>query len=314
MSAIIDPKVSVLIITYNHEKYIRQALDSVMMQKTDFPFEVIIADDCSQDATPEIIRDYRAEDTEIRLLLNDTNLGVTRTYKRGFDACRGEYIAVIEGDDFWISPRKLELLYTFLQEHPESPLCFHRIIRIEEGLDRSAVYPQLTLDKQFCFFTASDLARQNFIRNVSACMYRRKAIAVLDPRIWNMKVREWLFNIVVAQQGPIGYVPEILSVYRAHPSGVWSGKTITERSTEILELVDVYNEYLGFRFNAEFEEFKRPIQKNLKRARVARKLFGARVIPAYHRIRRQIKPFVPPIFIALIKAICERNSLFHRNG
>ncbi len=290
MSTTANPAVSVLVTTYNQEKYVGQALDGVLMQQTDFAFEVVVADDCSQDSTPDILRDYQARRPDVRVLTSERNVGITRNYKRGFDACRGEYVAVLEGDDFWISPRKLELLHAFLQQHTECPFCFHRIIRLEEGSGDSAVHPKLPPDAQLGPLTASRLARENFIGNVSACMYRHEAIAGLEPGIWNMEVRDWLFNVVVAQQGPIGYVPDILSVYRVHPGGVWSRQTAAEQKTELLKLIDVYNAYLGFKFDAEFGHSKRTILKSTD------------------PIRRSIKSLVPPILLTLVRRVYERTA------
>src|SRR5712692_739118 len=119
MNNTVTPKLSVLLITYNHEKYIRQALDGVMMQKTDFDFEIVVADDHSLDSTIAIIEEYQADNHNIRVLPSERNVGITRNYQRGFGACRGEYIAVLEGDDFWISPTKLRTLVAFLEQHPE---------------------------------------------------------------------------------------------------------------------------------------------------------------------------------------------------
>lgn len=233
MSANTNPAVSVLVVTYNQEKYVRQALDGVLMQETDFAFEIVVADDCSQDSTPDILREYQTRYPEIRLLPGERNLGVTGNYKRAFAACRGEYVAILEGDDFWITPRKLEILYTFLQRHPECPFCFHRVIWLEEGSEKTVIDPKLPAGAQSGLLTAGQLARDNFIRNASACMYRHKAVAGLEQGFWDMGLCHWLLNIVLAQQGPIGYVPEILSLYRAHPGGVWSQRTAAEQSAEI---------------------------------------------------------------------------------
>jgi glycosyltransferase involved in cell wall biosynthesis len=288
MSATTSPAVSVLVVTYNQENYVRQALDGVLMQQTDFAFEVVVADDCSQDSTLDILREYQARHPEIRLLPGERNVGVTRNYKRAFAACRGEYVAILEGDDFWISPRKLELLYTFLRRHPECPLCFHRVIWLEEGSEKTAIDPKLPAGAQSGLLTASQLARGNFIRNASACMYRHKAVAGLEPGFWNLELRHWLLNLVLAQQGPIGYVPEILSVYRAHPGGVWSRRTAAEQSAEILKRIDVYNRYLGFKFDAEFGHARRAILRESD------------------PIRRGIRSFVPPILLTWVRGIYER--------
>src|SRR5687768_5738265 len=133
------PEVSVLVVTYNHVKYIRQALDSVVMQKTDFDFEIVVADDYSQDSTLELLREYQARNPRITLLPTEKKLGITRNYRRGFDACRGEYVAILEGDDFWISASKLEVLSAFLRQTPECSFCFHRTIRFDAASGRVAV-------------------------------------------------------------------------------------------------------------------------------------------------------------------------------
>ena len=120
---------------------------------------------------------------------------------------------------------------------------------------RSALPPADASD--FTVFSASDLVRGNFIGRLSTCTYRREVIDSLDPGLWKLKVREWPFNIVVATHGPIGYVPEILSIYRAHWGGIFSKKTVDEQIPILLELIESYNKYLDFKFDAEFREFKR---------------------------------------------------------
>src|SRR6266446_7575330 len=122
------PKISVLVIAYNHEEFIRQALDSVMMQRTDERFEIVVADDCSQDSTLDIVREYQTTNPDIRIVPLQENLGITRNYQRGFSACEGKYIAVLEGDDYWILPNKLRRMASFLDQHPECVFCFHRFI------------------------------------------------------------------------------------------------------------------------------------------------------------------------------------------
>src|SRR6185436_19281492 len=134
--------ISVLVVTYNHEKFLRQALESVMMQETGFDFEVVIADDHSTDGTLAIAQAYEEKYGNVRILSGEgRNLGITRNYQRGLQACRGEYIAVVEGDDFWISPAKLQKQVEFLNEHPECALCCHRFFRHDERWGKVDVYP-----------------------------------------------------------------------------------------------------------------------------------------------------------------------------
>lgn len=256
MSAAINPKASILLVTYNQQTFIHQALDSVLMQQMDFPIEVVIADDYSQDSTLAIAREYQARAPNVRLLPSEEKIGITRNLQRGFAACRGKYIAVLEGDDYWISPNKLKVVATFLDQHPECSFCFHRLIRYDETSDCATVHPMIEATSDFTVFGASDLARGNFVGGFSTCTYRREVIASLDPAFWKLKVREWPFNIVIATHGPVGYVPEIFAVYRVHPGGIFSMKTVKEQMPILLEVIETYNKYLDFKFDAEFQEYK----------------------------------------------------------
>ncbi|MBC8030751.1 MAG: glycosyltransferase [Pyrinomonadaceae bacterium] len=261
MSDTTNPKMSILMLTYNHEKFIRQALDSVLMQQMDFDIEIVIADDYSQDSTFAIAREYQAGAQNINLLASEEKIGITRNLQRAFAACQGKYIAMLEGDDFWISPNKLSLVSSFLDQHQECSFCFHRVIRHDETSDLASVHPILNTTADFTVFTASDLARGNFVAGFSTCTYRREVIDSLDPGLWKLKVREWPFNIVVATHGPFGYVPEILSVYRAHWGGISSKKTLEEQRPILLEAIESYNKYLNFNFDPEFREFMQKLSQ-----------------------------------------------------
>jgi glycosyltransferase involved in cell wall biosynthesis len=288
------PKASVLLVTYNHEKYVRQALESVLMQKADFDFEIVVADDHSDDSTLAIVREYQPYHHNLRVLPSEEKIGITRNYHRGFEACRGQYVAVLEGDDYWISRTKLQLASIFLDEHPESSLCFHRTLRHDEIANQAAAYPTFAPEEESDVFTAHQLATGNFIGGFSTCTYRSETIANLDPGIWSLKVREWMFNIAVAERGPIGYLPGIMSIYRVHPGGIWSLKTPDEKSSELLELIDSYNEYLHFKFDQEFQAYKRALLQEAN----ARRLTEA--------TQRWIKPFVPPVLVSLARKIYSR--------
>src|ERR1017187_2565779 len=116
-----EPKVSVLMITYNHEKYIAQAIESVLMQKTDFPYELILGEDCSTDGTREIVREYSRKHPEIvRAPPRERTLGAKENVRQIVFASRGKYIALLEGDDYWTSQEKLQLQADLLDAHPET--------------------------------------------------------------------------------------------------------------------------------------------------------------------------------------------------
>ncbi len=120
-------KLSVLFITYNHEDYVRQALDSVLMQEVDFEYEIVVGEDCSTDATRDILLEYRDRYPDrIKLLFREKNFGrpTMNVYDTGMH-CTGDYIAFLEGDDYWTDERKLMKQVRFLDEHPDHMGCTH---------------------------------------------------------------------------------------------------------------------------------------------------------------------------------------------
>ncbi|MGM0520098.1 MAG: glycosyltransferase [Campylobacterota bacterium] len=120
------PVVSVCCITYNHEKYIEEAIDSFLMQETDFPFEIVIGEDCSTDGTKKIIDDYIKEYPKlIKLVTSESNVGMNANFNRTMKTCIGKYIALCEGDDYWITSKKLQIQIDEMKKYPEVNMSFH---------------------------------------------------------------------------------------------------------------------------------------------------------------------------------------------
>lgn len=120
-----EPLVSVKMITYNHAPSIAQAIEGVLQQKTIFPFELVIGEDCSTDGTREIVFEYQKKYPDIiRVITSDKNVGMTKNGYRTGKACRGKYVAFCEGDDFWHRDDKLQIQIDYLESHPECGLIF----------------------------------------------------------------------------------------------------------------------------------------------------------------------------------------------
>ena len=120
-------KLSVFVVTYNQEKYIRQCLDSILMQKVDFDYEVVIGEDHGTDGTRAICEEYAKKYPQVRLLPLTENLGIARNWQRVLSECNGEYIAMCEGDDYWTNSLKLQKQVDFLEQHEQYELCFHKV-------------------------------------------------------------------------------------------------------------------------------------------------------------------------------------------
>lgn len=126
-------------LTYNQERYINEAIRSVMLQETNFPFELVIGNDASTDCTGTICADWQKKYPEQIVLFNrKKNLGLQQNFIQTYAQCRGQYIAICEGDDFWTDKRKLQIQADFLDTHPDYSTCFHRVINYYEDRARAS--------------------------------------------------------------------------------------------------------------------------------------------------------------------------------
>ena len=139
-----DVIVSVLMITYNHEAFISQAIEGVLMQKTSFQIELIIGEDFSTDNTRKICQEYqKIYPDRIKLLLPGTNLGMMQNFKSTLEASVGKYIALCEGDDYWTDPLKLQKQVEFLEDNLDYSFSFHKVKVISEGVEHLLLYEHL---------------------------------------------------------------------------------------------------------------------------------------------------------------------------
>lgn len=211
------PKVSVVSITYNHEAYIREALDGFIAQKTDFPVGIIVADDASTDATPAIIQEYADRHPHLfRPILRSENVGPYENLTHALSAARGEYVALCEGDDYWIDPLKLSKQVAFLDRHPQTAVCFHPVRVIWEGGEADD-YEYPPLDWRFDL-SLEGLLRRNFIQTNSV-MYRR--LPRYDDIPADVMPLDYYLHVRHAVHGDIAMLPQTMAVYRRHHEGMW---------------------------------------------------------------------------------------------
>ena len=145
------PKVSVCLVTYNHEKFIKQAIESVFMQKTDFDYEVVIGEDYSTDNTRKILSQYQMRyPHRIKAIFNNKNVGPVENFIRTLSTCKGKYIAYLEGDDYWTDAYKLQKQVDFLDKHPDYSLCFHSVEAFHQDQpDQTYLIPSKTKNFNF---------------------------------------------------------------------------------------------------------------------------------------------------------------------
>ena len=222
------PLVSVIMITYGHEKYIEEAIRGVFLQKTNFPLELIISNDNSPDSTDEIVKNIiksAPENISVNYIQHPENIGMHHNFTSALRTAQGKYIAVCEGDDYWTDENKLQKQIDFLEKNEDFTLTFHNVfIRNGETLSTDLDYEKRLSSKDV--YTIDDLSKGNFIHTLSA-VFR------------NIKIEfpEWYFSsflgdypiwLWLSKKGKIKYFPEKMGVYRENV-GVWSGKSQEER-------------------------------------------------------------------------------------
>jgi glycosyltransferase involved in cell wall biosynthesis len=231
-----NPVVSICCITYNHEPYIRDAIEGFLMQKTTFPIEILIFDDASTDGTQEIIKSYAEKDPQIKTFLQKENQWSKGKYGLIdwlFPAAKGKYIALCEGDDYWTDPLKLQKQVDFLEANEDYAICFHPIKIWEDG---KIVDDYITKEVQETT-TIYDLAEGNYIHTPSV-VFRRNEEVFLPLKKINSAIGDYPLHMLNAKYGKIKRLTEFMAVYRVHPGGIFSLKDTSIKIFEWLLMLD----------------------------------------------------------------------------
>lgn len=229
-----SPRVSVFMLAYNHERFIRQAIDSVLMQEVDFDVELVIGEDCSPDRTRSIVEEYAARHPGVvRPLLHERNLGARKNSVATRAACRGVYVAALEADDFWTDPGKLQRQVDLLETRADAVLCAHRVRYLDddgaEGRDGGVSPPECAEGG------IEELGERNYLPTCSVVV-RRQALQPLPAWAETLTQGDWpTWMLAVLGGGRILFLDEVMAVYRRHPGGIWSRLTLREGYQRIAE-------------------------------------------------------------------------------
>lgn len=240
-------RVSIHMLTYNHESYIRAALDSVFSQKCDFLYEVVIGDDCSTDGTTAIVEEYiKSGEGRIRLLVNTQNIGMHANYEQTLMRCRGEYVAFLEGDDYWTNTSKLATQVVALDAHQNCVLCCHGFKRLTQ---RSGEFTSVQVAKEpFQFLKINDFLSHEMVATCTAMCRRnvlgpllewQKRLPLVDFGMW---ARACLHGDIIAMPGE-------MAVRRVHKNGVWSALEKTEKLRGTIDTLVSFNHYTHQEYN-----------------------------------------------------------------
>ena len=250
------PKVSVFMVTYNHEPFIAQAIESVVMQKTDFTFELIIAEDCSTDRTREIALDYQSKYPHIiKVKQNERNIGGMKNFTQVFQLCSGEYIALLDGDDYWTSDKKLAEQVKYLSQNEDCSICWHPMIVLHEDGSQEPIvshqYSKYKNEKKSVNF----LIYSNFM-HTSSIMFKNGLVSEFPEWVYDLPMCDYPLNLLLSRHGLIGCVDRVMGTYRIHSGGVWSSTKIDKRVYHIekfAEMLLAFNRFTKYEFDRDIQ-------------------------------------------------------------
>ena len=224
------PKVSVCMLAYNNHSYTLQAIESILMQNVNFDVELIIGEDASTDCVRDVIKKYAgyaSRHINVQCYFNDKNVGLTKNLSNTIARCKGEYIAYLDNDDYWIDKNKLQKQVDFLDAHQKYVICHHPVLLLKGNKivkDNIREIPSVT--------NINHLAAGNFIRSCSA-LCRSNAFDGFPTSYYKSPVNDYFYFLLLAKNGLIKKLDSVMAVYRIHPQSDWA--TRSDQDIKILE-------------------------------------------------------------------------------
>lgn len=240
------PFLSVIVITYNQEEYITECLKSIVTQKVNFDFEVILANDNSPDNTHKVIEVFLSKEPKsgnIRYYNHKENKGMINNFLWALEQAKGKYIAICEGDDFWTDENKLQQQVDFLEQNPSFSFSFHDVEVLqnpEENFKYMASQPNKTV-LQF-----NDILFKNYIQTCTV-VFRSSFTETLPIWINEFAVGDIPLTLYLSDKGPAKYFPKKMGVYRRHSKNVSANKKALKRSRyEYIKMYKKMRNYFGY--------------------------------------------------------------------
>jgi len=247
-------KLSVCLITYNHEAYISEAIESVLNQVNELDWELVIAEDYSTDRTREICEQIvTSRPDRIRLLPKQSNLGMMKNFLRCLNECTGEYIAFIEGDDYWTDPTKLEKQVAFLDQNPDFSLCFHNALvkSDKKGIEGEWMFIPAPLPGDV--LSTEDLLCQWFIPSASVVFRKYSDLHIPDWFV-HCKSGDIPFLLLLSLRGKFKYMDQVMSVYRVHDKGVASSHIGYDKIALMVFIYENFNVYTNYKYKQKIRD------------------------------------------------------------
>jgi glycosyltransferase involved in cell wall biosynthesis len=297
---------SVCMVTYNHEPFIKQAIEGVLMQKINFPIELVIGEDCSTDSTRGICEEYAQKHKEIiRFLPSEKNLGMISTFLRTYKACSGKYIALCEGDDYWTDPYKLKNQVDFLEAHPDFVICFHDVMILKNGdLIADNITRRVPEETDIL-----ELLKGNYLHTASV-VFRQGLFSNFPEQYLKAPVGDYFLHMLNAKYGRIKKISKPMAVYRVHTGNFHYNKPQSQKDDEWLTqlslMIPCFEGEVKNRLISSFIQHARyELLNNLKIS-----------VQRQSEIMKLIYEYSPNDFVTIMKEkeilICQQASMSHR--
>lgn len=240
-------KVSVAMITYNHENYIREAIEGVINQNTNFSYEILVGEDCSNDLTRSICEEYESKYPKLFKLIPKTeNVGMNKNWSRTVANCSGKYIAICEGDDYWTDPNKLQTQFDIMESNSEYSFTFHSVSVKNEIKSINYNYPKPSKK----ILTFNDILKKHYVPTCSV-FYRSEMFPKPDPDfLKHCLMGDLPAQLLLTSRGNAFFLDKKMATYRKNQN------SITMNLTQILKgrraYVYVYFNLLKYLFPKYF--------------------------------------------------------------
>ena len=250
-----SPLLSVCLITYKHESYIRQAIESVLMQKVNFSWEFIIAEDCSPDDTRKIVLEYKSKYPGlIRLILREKNVGPAQNFMELLSAATGKYIAYIEGDDYWTDEFKLQKQVNVLEKNSDLSIATHKAYRLTDNL--SLIESPFKTDT---VWSTEDILSNDWFIMSASLMIRREMLDISPAWFPDVSHGDLALILLTSLNGNGFFSPEPMCVYRITNTGIMSGYSIKDSKSYIF-LLNQFNKTSQYKYDKEIGALKERIR------------------------------------------------------
>ena len=254
--------VDIILFCYNQEQYIEQALRSIYAQNLPKKVvaRIIVADDCSFDHTLSIIKRLAPESPfPIVFLPEEPNMGISKNYKRSFAATHSEYVAILEGDDYWF-PDHLFQHIRFLSSHQRYSLSINQLQFLKEGEGLQVSYWPFIVS-HVSISLRQQIECGNQLGNLSSCVIRGKYLRSLPESFFDFQFADWELGMFLAELGPMAKLKGVTSVYRVKPSGQWVQLNDNERLSSRLTSIEEMDAFFGRKYHDSFLKVQNRIER-----------------------------------------------------